>query len=50
MKITIRCDHCGTNYKAESMGDNCICPVCHKFVISMSEYIRKQIFEKQEVE
>ena len=44
MKISVKCRHCLKVSQVEDMGDNCICPACNKFVISISEYIRKQIF------
>ena len=29
--------------KVEDMGDNCVCPACHKYIISISEFVREEV-------
>jgi DNA-directed RNA polymerase subunit N (RpoN/RPB10) len=44
MLIPIRCQHCGSITRVEDMGDNAVCEHCGKFIVSISETIKKQIF------
>ena len=43
MLVNIRCQHCGEKSQVDDFRDNCVCPKCKKFVISISEYFRTQI-------
>lgn len=40
MIVSVRCQHCKNKVQVEDMGDNCVCPACRKFIISISETIR----------
>ncbi len=43
MMVKVKCQHCNNRIQVEDMGDNCVCPVCHKYIISISEFIRAEI-------
>ncbi len=43
MIVSVRCQHCGNKVQVEDMGDNCICPACHRYIISISEFVREEI-------
>jgi len=50
MITNIRCKYCGEKSQVTDMGNNCICPVCHKFIISISDMMREQTLEKKQEE
>ena len=48
MKVSIKCQHCGEKVQVDDWRDNCVCPKCKQFVISISEYMRERINGKKD--
>lgn len=49
MLVRIRCQHCGDYSTVEDMG-SFRCPKCGNFFVSMSEFVRKEVNEKAQLQ